>query len=359
MSDDDSGSGAILAGAGLFLVLGLISLGMAVGAVVPAFGEALNFDGRGVGYMLGSLFGTAFFGLPGVLLARSWWRAKRAKLPDDWEPSSRLVEQRVMPLPDGPGLLVRWLAAVPLMVLAVGLPYVGFAAVTAWSSVSFGASLPDFDGSRPDPTFLAEFGDNLSSSWQTLFIPVGVLAGFLLRRTRMAAWPTGVLWVAGWMLIPAVLIGSALSDSSLPDFAFAVGLAWLSYELSRAAVRILSRPVAEDVVGSELEIPYQLPGRRIRLRVQRDRLVLDRLTSSKNGTKRLVMKWSDVREAELLDLAEDRTWAAGPATIEVPAGPALRIVSAKEKWLIPVPEYLGECLTSAITLRAARRRQTV
>ncbi len=358
MKDDDSRSGAVLAGAGLFLVLGLISLGMAVGAVVPAFGEALNFDGRGIGYMFGSLFGTAFFGLPGVLLARSWWRAKPANS-DDWEPSARLVEQRVMPLPEGPGLTVRWVVAVPLMVLAVGLPYVGFSAVTAWSSVAFGASLPDFSGSEPDPSFLAEFGDNLSTGWKTLFVPAAVLVGFLLWRSRMAAWPTAVLWVAGWLLIPAVLLGSAVGDSSLPDIAFAVGLAWLSYELARAAVRILSRPVAEDVVGSGLEIPYQLPGRRIRLRVQRDRLMLDRLTSSKDGTKRLVMKWSDVRDVELLDLEQEQSWAAGPATIDVPAGPALRIVSAEQKWLIPVPEYLGECLTSAITLRAARREQTV
>lgn len=138
-----------------------------------------------------------------------------------------------------------------------------------------------------------------------------------------------------------------------------MGLAWLSYELARAVVRILSRPVAEDVVRSDLEIPYQLPGRRVRLRLQHDRLVLDRLTTSKNGTKRLTMQWSDVREAELLELDKELSWAAGPATIEVPPGPALRIVSAKQKWLIPVPEYLGECLTSAITLRAARQRQNV
>lgn len=271
--------------------------------------------------------------------------------PDDaWEPSAR---QRIMPLPDGPGLLVRWLAAVPLMVLSVGLPFVGFAAVTAWSSVSFGAMLSAFG--EPAPTFLAEFAENLTSSWQAMFLPAAVVLGFLVRRTRMAAWPTAVLWVTGWMLVPTVLIGTATSNAALADAAFAIGLAWLSHELSRAVVRILSRPVAEDVVHSELEIPYQLPGRRIRLRVQRDRVVIDRLTSSKDGTRRLVMRWSDVREAELFDQPENRSWAAGPATIEVPAWPVLRIVGATQTWLIPVPEYLGECLTSAITRRAARR----
>lgn len=359
MKDDDTRSGAVLAGAGLFLVLGLVSLGMAVGAVVPAFGAALNFDGRGVGYMFGSLFGTAFFGLPGVLLARSWWRAKPAKLPDDWEPSARLVEQRVMPLPEGPGLFARWVAAVPLMVLAVGAPFVGFAAVTAWSSMSFGASLPDFGQPRDQPTFAGEFTENLGNGWQALFLPAAVLLGFLVRRTRMAAWPMAVLWVAGWMLIPAVLIGTVSSDAMLADLAIAVGLYWLSYELARAVVRILSRPVAEDLVESELEIPYSLPGRRIRLRLQRDRLVLDRLTTDKEGTKRLTMGWPDVREVELLDQPKELSWAAGPATIEVPAGPVLRIASAEQKWLIPVPEYLGESLTSVITLRAARRRQNV
>lgn len=356
MSDDDSGSAAILAGAGLFLAIGLISLAMAVGAVVPAVGDVMNVDTPGIGGVLGYLFATAFFGGPGVLMLTMWRRNQRARPDDDWEPSARLVDQRIMPLPDGPGLLLRWLAAVPLMVLAVGLPFLGFAAITAWSSVSFGSKLAEFGGEQPG--FLAEFGDNLTT-WQTLFLPAAVLVGFLVRRTRMAAWPTAVLWVTGWMLFPTMFIGTVTSDAVLPDLAFAIGLAWLTYELSRAAVRILSRPVAEDVVGSELEIPYQLPGRRIRLRVQRDRLVLDRLTSSKDGTKKLVMNWSDVREAELLDQPEELSWAAGPATIEVPEGPTLRIVGAKQKWLIPVPEYLGECLTSAITLRAARRRQNV
>lgn len=355
MSDDDSGSGAILAGAGLFLAIGLISLAMAVGAVVPAVGDVMNVETTGVGGVIGYLFATAFFGGPGLLMLMLWRRNQRARPDDDWEPSARLVDQRIMPLPAGPGLAVRWLAAVPLMVLAMALPFVGFAAITAWSSVAFGASLSDFG----ELSFLAEFTENLGQTWQTLFVPAAVLVGFLLRRTRMAAWPTAVVWVAGWLLVPTTFIGTAMSDAPLPDIAFAVGLAWLTYELARAAVRILSRPVAQDVVGSELEIPYQLPGRRIRLRVQRDRLVLDRLTASKDGTKRLVMKWSDVRDVDLLDLEEEQSWAAGPATIDVPAGPALRIVDAKQKWLIPVPEYLGECLTSAITLRAARRRQTV
>lgn len=357
---DNSGadnSGATLAVAGLFIVLGLISLAMAVGSVVPAVGEYLNVSTAGIGGLLGALFGTAFFGVPGVVMLMVWRRNQRARPADDWEPSARLAEQRVMPLPDGPGLLVRWLAAVPLMVLAVGLPFVGFAAVSAWSSMAFGELSTDFG--EPEPSFSAEFGENLTSSWQTLFLPAAVLVGFLVRRSRMAAWPTAVMWVAGWMLVPTVLIGTATSDAALPDIAFGVGLFWLSYELARAVVRILSRPVAEDIVGSELEIPYQLPGRRIRLRLQPDRLVLDRLTANKEKTKKLTMRWSDVREAELLDQPKDLSWKAGPATIEVPAGPALRIVSAKQKWLIPVPEYLGECLTSAITLRAARRRQNV
>lgn len=212
MSDDDSGSGAILAGAALFLVAGLISFAMAVGAVVPAVGDFMSVDSTGIGGVLGYLFATVFFGGPGVLMLMLWRRNLRARPDDDWEPSARLVDQRIMPLPDGPGLAVRWLVAVPLMVLAMGLPYVGFAAVTAWSSVAFGASLPDFSGSEPDPSFLAEFGENLSSGWRTLFVPAGVLVGFLLRRSRMAAWPTAVLWVVGWQLIPAVLLGSVMSD---------------------------------------------------------------------------------------------------------------------------------------------------
>ena len=115
--------------------------------------------------------------------------------------------------------------------------------------------------------------------------------------------------------------------------------------------KVLSRPVARDVVASTLEIPYQVPGSRVRLRVKRDRLVLDRLRSD-NRTTRKIIRWPELRSARLDELAEPTTWRAGPSTVvEVPAGPVLRITGGDE-WLIPVTEAMGEDLEAAITLRS-------
>ena len=114
---------------------------------------------------------------------------------------------------------------------------------------------------------------------------------------------------------------------------------------------MLSRPIARDLVSSALEIPYQLPGSRVRLRVKRDRLVLDRLKAESRLTRK-VIRWSELRSSRLEELDEPTTWRAGPGTVvEVPAGPVLRITGG-DTWLIPVTEAMGEDLEAAITLRA-------
>jgi hypothetical protein len=246
-------------------------------------------------------------------------------------------------LPSGPGLGARWSVALPLMLVSTVLPLFGQLTLSAWTSVSFDLVL---DG--PGPTFWAAFWDDADEFSGALAIPAVALLVFLVRRSMFAVWPKVCLWTSVWMVGPAMLFSSLLDHSAdlLPNLSLGAGLILLNHQLGRLTLWVLSRPVARDLVLSTLEIPYQVPGSRLRLRVKPDRLVLDRLKSG-DRTTRKVIRWSELRSARLTELAEPTTWQA----VAVPAGPVLRITGGDE-WLIPVTEAMGEDLEAAITLRA-------
>lgn len=260
-------------------------------------------------------------------------------------------------LPRGPGMRTRWLVAVPLMVASTVLPTLGQLVLSAWTSMSFTESMPDFGDPEPAPTFWDELREDLDTLAGVAVLPGIVLLVFLLRRTVMPAWPRACLWLGLWVLAPATLFGSVLDrgDATMPNLAIGVGILWLSYELGRCTVRVLSRPVARDVALSTLDIPYEVPGSRARLRIRRDGVRLDRLKAAK-GSVRKDIRWADLREARLAELDEPMSWAAGPNTIvEVPAGPVLRISGGRERWVLPVTEAMGEDLAAVIALRVHNR----
>lgn len=258
-------------------------------------------------------------------------------------------------LPPGPGLARRWCAAVPLMLVSTVLPTFGQLALSAWASLAFNDVLPDL-GER-DPTFWTEFSDGLDDIGAVAALPAAVTVLFLLRRTRFAVWPATCLWLGVVAVGPMLLFGSVLDrDTLLPSLAFAAGLIWLNAALGRLTLRVLSRPVTRDLALSELEIPYRLPGSRARLRVQRDRLRVDRLHTM-HGDVGKVVRLADVRAARLDRLAEPTSWHPTSETeVIVPAGPVLRVTGVDEEWLLPVDEATGEDLAAVITLRLHNRK---
>jgi hypothetical protein len=353
--EERTSSAALLIPVGLCCALGLIGLAMAVGAVVPAVGDAMSVDSRGVGGMFGYLVGALFFGgfgLGGLLM---WRRAEKHR--DTPRSTAELaVTDDIALLPAGPGLVARWCVAAPLLLLATLLPVLGQIAMSAWASVSFSEILPDFGD--PDPTFSAEFREDLGNMGYAAIVPGFVLLVFLVRRTMFATWPKACLWLAVYALAPGVLLGSVLgsSGSFLPNLALGAGLVWLNYLLGKLALWRLSQPIALDLVPSELEVPYQVPDSRARLRVQRDRLMLDRLSGGKGKVRKEIL-WAELSEARLEHVDTAITWQASTGThIEVPPGYALRLRGAGEDWLLPIEEPLGEDLTTLITLRAKARR---
>lgn len=342
----------------LCCVLGLIGVVMAAGAVVPPLGDAMGVDSRGVGGMFGYLFGTVFFGglgVSGLLIHR---REQKRRDTPRWgaPPPAPLEKTGFPPLPDGPGLPARWCLAVPLLLLATALPVVGQAVMSAFASVAF-AERFGF-GDDPDPTFAQEFTDKLGGMAYAALVAAVVLLVFLARRTTFALWPKACLWLAVWALVPGVLLGATLGSrgSLLPNLALGAGLVWLNYLLGRLTLWRLSSPVALDLVPSELEIPYRVPDSKARLRVRRDRLMLDRLDGGKGKVRKEIL-WAELSAVRLEHVGSPVTWQASSGTsVDVPPGPALRVRGGEENWLIPIPEPLGEDLATFITLRAEHHR---
>lgn len=354
--EERTSSAGMLIVTGLCCLLGLMGVAAAVGAVVPVVGDAMDVDNRGVGAMIGYLVGALVFGGIGLFgLAasrrRTRDRPRQAPLQDNLSVAPELL------LPAGPGLTVRWLGAVPLMLVTTVLPMVGNLVISAWSRLSFRESLPDFGDPEPDPTFWSLVGDNFGNVRWILAIPAIALVGFLVWRTRFSAWPKVCLWLAVWALGPSVLIEAMVDGFSerLPNIALGLGLILLNHQLGVLTLWLLSRPVARDLALSELEIPYQVPGSRARLRVRRDELRLDRLRAEKGNVHKSI-RWADLSAVTVEEVPEPKSWqASASTTIEVPAGSALRVLGEKDEWLLPVTETMGEDLAAAITLRVHNR----
>lgn len=320
MSTEDSSPAGALIAIGVCGALGVAGLVAAVGAVVPAVGDVVHVRSTGVGGLIGYLVGAVLFGSPAVVGVLAL-RRKQAPV----EPAV-MAARPVVPLPDGRGLVARWLAAVPLMLISAFLPFLGQKLLVAWT----------------EGTDSAGFWN-----WQPACVPALVVAGFLLKRTAFGSWPAACRYSALVVVVPATMISTSFGRPLdwVRDIAAAAVLVWLSHEVAELTLRVLTRPVAMDVVRSRLEIVFPLPGQRPRLRVKHDRLVLDRLhqypwlAMIDSDTTRIGLPWGKIRDAQVDVQHTDRTWTpvdGETTTIRIPAGPAVRITGGDGTWLVPV-----------------------
>jgi hypothetical protein len=256
-------------------------------------------------------------------------------------------------LPDGPGLAVRWAAAVPLMLVAAFGPVVAAAVYRAWADIAFDRLLhPD-----EEPTFGAAFRESLPGAWPLALVPLALTVGFLLRRNRMASWPAAVLGNAVVVLVVGAVVSLSVVDGSQPKAASLVAVAVACFWLGRAAEHVLSRPVAKDVARSRLEFALRLPRQLPRLRIQENRLVLDRLRGQRNrrGPARVVIPWHELTDVRWETVSSPSTWSPAPHArqVRVPAGPAIRIEAGERTWLLPArSEELARAIVTGIDMRA-------
>lgn len=238
---------------------------------------------------------------------------------------------------EGPGLSVRWLMAAPLILAATVLPSCGQLALRTWREMARTDS---------DATFAQLFTAGFTDHFAALFAaPLLVTAVFLLLRPWITKWPAACLAIGVWAMLPGIFFDRG---SILPNLSLGAGLILANHELGRLAVRRLTSPIARDLGKSALGVTYVLPGGR--LRIQHDALLLDL-----PERKKTLLEMKDLRTVTFERLPEPTSWQPTPrTTMDVPAGPVLRMTTNKHEWLLPVDDLDGEVLVSIIVARARR-----
>ncbi|MFL6075236.1 MAG: hypothetical protein ACJ73S_17720 [Mycobacteriales bacterium] len=267
-----------------------------------------------------------------------------------WSPDAARGE-----LGAGPGIALRWLAAVPLLAAALVGPVLGLAAVQAWAQarihLPFGAH----------HTFGGEFGHAVRVAVLAYLYPYLIGAIVLAcNRRAVSTWPKTCLIMLAIPLGAAALAGGLLFGLVGPDGSAdrpyllivpAAAALWAAgYGLALLAVRVLSRPLAADLVASGMEIPFPLrgPGR---LRVQYDRLVLDA------GHSRVGISWADLGRVWSEPVArESRAALPYGIGLELTGGPVLHVEGAGQSWTLPVAETDAAGMVAVIKGRAGYAR---
>jgi hypothetical protein len=354
MSESSRTGGWVVAGIGL-LAGGLSVLG-AFGAFIPPLGALFGTEGEGAGTFFGLLLGACFWGGIGLLALKLTRADQRKQLAVVTANAPFTPSSPVVPLPAGLGMRWRWAMTVPVMLLAVVGPWTGSVLVSLWWRRDVFSMLHE------DEPFWGEFAESVGDAWPAVLVPVLTIAVYvLLRGGTIATWPKACVILALLLIGPTALMTLVAQErivQNLPAILFCAGLVWAAWEFGRAAVGLLTRPIAMDVVRSSAEIPVPLPEGVARLRVQRTEVVLDKV-SGHDKKKRLTLSLTKLRSVGMTEVAEPtKAHLPSSITLDLPAGSALRLASGKSEWLLPIEEITGQYLVAAITDRASRLRKS-
>lgn len=268
-------------------------------------------------------------------------------------------------LPIGPGRFWRWCAAIPLLLLAfAGVP-VALYLVNSWTSFLHYRMFRDTW--LPEP---AELGQLAAGYSGVTGLTVVLL---LLFRRIPVVWPGLSLIMSapfGFMTLvtsdfypsgqrPGVVV-RFIAETPFLVGGVAMALAW---GMTHLAVRVLTRPWAADVADGLLELTTPLRGKG-RLRVRRDRLLLDKLSfpggrvpvigSGKFSTKvrQLAIPYPQLRTVQIGQITERSSLRLpNGGVVELTVGPGLRIEGTHQQWVLPLPD--AERVAEVVNRRAA------
>lgn len=227
--------------------------------------------------------------------------------PEPSGPVAYPVTGPVAPPRTGPGMAVRWGFGFPLALL-------GIVGVPVALLLSGGLLAPETDLERYRLAFCA--------LWTALAAGIWLWSW---RQPRL--WPVWAL-VSG--LATAFIV--AVQELGLPALLGPI----VGLLLAWAGRRMMIQPVGTDLAGSGLEIPVR--GSNFTLLVQRDRIVL-KLSAGAGGAVPQALSLAELTVAQPGRFAgnEVRWWPVpGARWTRLGRGPALRLVSGRQQWLIPV-----------------------
>lgn len=220
----------------------------------------------------------------------------------------------------GPGMPLRWLAAAGLLLLA--LLVVPMAGVLL---------------SR-EPASPAEVFVDPANLVLLVLCAVALLSAALSRRTPRL-WAAAVPVAVGIPAFSLVWGGlSGIADGVAVAFGFALLLG--SSLLGLLAYLVLVRPRAADLAASPVTVVFRLTGaRRAHLRLQADRVVLRhrQRVGRSAGDVAVGLNDIDLLQAGTVEGTNPTLWPLPDAAqLPVPPGPALRVVSDEQQWIVPV-----------------------
>lgn len=284
--------------------------------------------------------------------------------------STVVIFEHELPTPGGlrrgPGRAIRWCAAVPLLLIAfVGAPLLVLAELE-WASYLAVDKLYGAATWVPDAGELLVLGQVLGVLYTVILVLLIIL------RHSPRTWPKLAL-IATVPISLGTLVTYDDFPSENPPSAFerfVVGTPFLTGAVaiaiglaaSYAAARILTSPLALDVVNGKLDLTIRLRGKG-RLRIRHDRLMLDKLRFPGGAPRQGPPKYStrvtqlgiDLRDVHKVETGQfdSATEYAHPngATQPLSPGPGLRVVGTHQQWLLPLDD--PEAVSAAINRRIA------
>jgi hypothetical protein len=276
------------------------------------------------------------------------------------EPSATQGDLDPMTVRRGPSMPLRATMATLLVLVGFLGPAFGTLAMSSW--VAQDSSRRDLRGIGLPPPPALTWHDVLDQTRQGAIALSWVLilgaVFLLLNRRAVLTWPIIALWVSGTFVVPMALAGALFGAFDggigllmIPLAIVAVLVAWLLVTL---ATVVLTRPVAADLLASQVEIPTALRGVRPRLRIQDHRLLLDRLQSRWHSSRgRIGLGYDALEFVQVGHVQLDTRWPLpNGESLALPAGPVLRIVGGQQQWLLPIAA--AEPTVAAIRARAGR-----